>query len=66
MSIDFPRAWEIARAAPAEQHHQQCSFRQTSGAVLCDCAVVNEHPEYLDDVLQTRGGVPFQTPANTS
>ena len=60
MSVDFPRAWEIARATPMEQHHPECSFRQTSGAILCDCAVINEHPEYLDDVLQTAGGIPYQ------
>jgi len=66
MSIDFPRTWEIARAASMEQHHPECSFRQTRGAILCDCAVINEHPEYLDDVLQTAGGVVYQGKAPSS
>jgi hypothetical protein len=56
VSVDFPRAWEIARAAPAERHHPECSFRQTGGAILCDCAVVNNHPETLADQLHTAGG----------
>ena len=52
MSVDFPRAWQIARATPAEDHDPRCSYAQTSGAILCDCRVLTEHPEYLDDVLQ--------------
>jgi hypothetical protein len=59
MSIDFPRAWQIARASNMEEHHEQCSYRQTEGVVLCDCDVIHEHPEYLDDILQTENGVPY-------
>ena len=44
--MDFPRAWEIARAAPLDKHHERCSFRQTGGALLCDCEVLTKHPEY--------------------
>jgi hypothetical protein len=60
--MNFPRAWEIARAAPAGEHDPRCSYAQTSGALLCDCHVVYKHPEYLDDVLQGSGGVPVVTP----
>lgn len=56
MSVDYPRAWEIARATAAEAHHPQCSFRVSKGGILCDCAVLIEHAEYKDDVLQTAGG----------
>lgn len=66
MSVDFPRAWEIARATPMEQHDPKCSYRQLGGGgLLCDCAVLTQHPEYLDDVLQTAGGVPYQRKAAT-
>jgi hypothetical protein len=44
--MDFPRAWEIARAVAPEYHHNRCSYNTTSGALLCDCAVLTEHPEY--------------------
>ena len=46
MSVDFPRAWEIARSVPAEDHDPRCSYAQTSGALLCDCHVLTSHPEY--------------------
>ena len=52
MSIDFPRAWQIARSVPIEEHDHECSFRITTGALLCDCELITLHPEYLDDVLQ--------------
>ena len=58
MSVDFPRAWELARAAPLDSHDPRCSYARTSGALLCDCHVVYQHHEYLDDVLQGSGGVP--------
>jgi hypothetical protein len=45
-AIDFPRAWEIARAAPMAEHDPRCSFRQCDGAMLCDCPVLTAHPEY--------------------
>lgn len=44
--VDFPRAWQIARSVPPQQHpHPKCSFRQTDGALLCDCDVLYKHPE---------------------
>ncbi len=56
MSVDYPRAWEIARATRAENHHEDCSFAQTHGAILCDCDVLTEHPEFKDDILQMAAG----------
>lgn len=44
--VDFPRAWEISRSVPPDKHpHPKCSFRQTAGALLCDCSVLYKHPE---------------------
>lgn len=57
MACDFPRAWEIAKATPNADHHPDCSYRGTTGALLCDCAVLTGHPEYASEVLYTRGGV---------
>lgn len=52
--VDFPRAWEIARSVPPQEHpHPKCSFRQTGGALLCDCSVLMEHPEVTG---RTEGG----------
>ena len=56
MSIDFPRAWQIAQATQKKDHDPRCSFRVTDGALLCDCAIITEHPEYKDDILQTLDG----------
>ena len=44
--IDYPRAWEIARAVPMDGHHPRCSYRQCDGGMLCDCPVLTAHPEY--------------------
>lgn len=48
MALDFPRAWQIARAAPADAHHPKCSFAQTGGAFLCDlgCPVIADNAEF--------------------
>ena len=67
MSVDYPRAWEIARAVEPEYHHNKCSFNTTNGGILCDCDVLNKHPEALDDVLQTKGGKVFtQSPTDSA
>ena len=47
--MDFPTAWAIARRTPPEQHHPACSFNLTQGGLLCDCAVLYKHPQYLAD-----------------
>lgn len=49
MSVDFPRAWQISRAKPFEQHDERCSYRVAKGGFMCDCNVLWKHPEYLDD-----------------
>jgi len=54
MSVDFPRAWQIAHEAPMDKHVPLCSFRQTNGGVLCDCDVLYNHPEVKDDVMHTQ------------
>ena len=38
--IDFPKAWEISRSVPPEEHDPECSTAQTNGAILCDCFVL--------------------------
>ena len=45
--MDFPRAWEIARATPVTDHHVDCSYYQAG--MLCDCKVLTDHPEYKKD-----------------
>lgn len=61
MSLDFPRAWQIAKASDMEDHHPKCSYLQTQGGILCDCDVINKHPEFLDkSVLFGKDGIPFQ------
>lgn len=52
MTVDYPRAWQIARTKPASKHHRKCSYRVTSGCVLCDCDVLMKHPDVLDSVMQ--------------
>ena len=47
--MDFPRAWEIVKETPVEQHNPECSYAQTNGALLCDCEVLTQHPEYIAD-----------------
>lgn len=58
MSMDYPRAWQLARSVALVEHEEMCSFRQTTGGVLCDCRVITEHTEYKDDVLHGMDGVP--------
>ncbi len=54
--VDFPRAWEIARAVPVDQHHPRCSYTQTKGGILCDCHVLFDHAEYISLLRHTAGG----------
>lgn len=54
--MDYPRGWQITRESPMEAHHEKCSWRTHS--MLCDCAVLTKHPEYLDDVLHGLDGLP--------
>ena len=56
MSVDFPRAWEIARSVPWKRHNPKCSFHISKGGLLCDCHVLFNHPDYLDDVMHGEVG----------
>ena len=57
MSLDFPRAWQIAGQTDSAYHHNDCSYNKTSGALLCDCNIINKHPEMLDkSILYTTDG----------
>lgn len=58
MAIDFPRAWELARAALGHIHHPRCSYRQSSGALLCDlaCPAIADTPEFRCPALHGSGG----------
>jgi hypothetical protein len=47
--MDFPAAWAISQATPPAQHDPRCSTAQTNGAVLCDCHVLTDHPDYIAD-----------------
>jgi hypothetical protein len=64
MSVDFPRAWQISQSASMKKHHPKCSYRQTDGALLCDCDVLYKHPELVDDILQTLDGVVIDDKGN--
>jgi hypothetical protein len=52
--IDIPTAWELTRATPKDQHHEQCSYRVA--AMLCDCAAfrVMEHVSGLLRAAEAR------------
>lgn len=62
MALDFPRAWQLARAAAITDHSPQCSFVVSDGGVLCDCHVLYQHQEYLDKFhLYSAEGVIYYT-----
>ena len=58
MALDYPRAWQIARAAPLEAHHPQCSYVQFSGGFLCEtgCPVLADHSEFLCPAMHGTDG----------
>ena len=45
---DFPTAWEIIRKTNPEHHHEKCSYRQTAGGMLCDCAAIVSFCETIE------------------
>ena len=58
VSINYPRAWELAGEIDLAVHHPKCSYRQTSGALICDCHVLYQHPETLAlGIMYGAGGV---------
>ena len=65
MSVDFPRAWQIAKATPYGQHHPQCSYRTARGGFLCDCEVLWKHPEVTDDEFTGVDGKVIEQKANS-
>lgn len=57
MSVDYKRAWEIAKATAPEFHAEDCPYRTMQGAIICNCHVLNEHPEQKDaENIYTKGG----------
>jgi hypothetical protein len=59
--IDFPTGWRIVKEQPLE-HHAECSFVTTGGAMLCDCAAmpvewarraIEQEPEREAEIQQT-------------
>jgi hypothetical protein len=58
VSIDFPRAWELARSTAPEDHHPECSYAVTGGAFVCDliCPVISENREFGCEAMHSRGG----------
>lgn len=58
MSVDFPRAWQIAKSADINEHDEKCSFFITQGGLLCDCHILSTHPESKDNILQGENGIP--------
>ena len=63
MSLDFPRAWELARAAAPEAHHPECSYMQSNGGLLCDlaCPVIADAAEFQCGALHGKGGKVVET-----
>lgn len=38
--MDIPTAWAFVRQSTMADHHEACSYRRTTGAILCDCTVL--------------------------
>lgn len=56
MSVDYQRAWQITEKSRMDGHDPECSWRVT-GYLLCDCDVLEKHPETLDTKhLYTKDG----------
>jgi hypothetical protein len=54
MSVDFPRAWQIAGEVDKGAHHPKCSYAY---GLLCDCDVLTKNPEYLSKDFFGKDGV---------
>jgi len=48
MAVNYPRAWQLIEGTPFEIHHPNCSYVTSEGCILCDCDVLEKHPETLD------------------
>lgn len=47
--LDIATAWAIARRSQPTDHHERCSYRVTSGGLLCDCGLVEARWQGLPD-----------------
>lgn len=56
MPVDYPRAWQIARSVSFEKHQEECVYRLTEGAGLCDCKIIYAHPEQRCPALHITDG----------
>jgi len=54
MSIDFPRAWQLAHQSKPEDHDKNCSYINPGG-FLCDCAYLHNHPDQQADIFYGEG-----------
>jgi hypothetical protein len=48
--MDYPMAWAFVATTKPEDHHPQCSWRTTGGALLCDCHILQNEYERLAKV----------------
>lgn len=55
--MDFPRAWQLARASQNSDHDPRCSWIVGEHGLLCDCHVLTKHPEYEQNT--TVDGEPY-------
>ena len=60
MSVDWPRGWEIAKSVPFKKHHPECSYRVTKGCIICDCDILNKHPEMKSCTFYGSKGIPIK------
>ena len=64
MSVNFPRAWQIARSVPISTHNSKCSYFISKGGILCDCEVLTTNLEYTNNMLlYGRDGVVLAPPS---
>jgi len=40
VAMDFPAGWAFVRGTLPESHDVRCSWRVTTGVLLCDCRVL--------------------------
>lgn len=55
--MDFPTAWQLLKTTALLEHHPDCSYRQMSRGVLCDCDVIRrlEADKRIDDLERQLG-----------
>lgn len=52
--MDFPTAWNFVRQTKPEQHHEDCSWRNYGGALLCDCHVLSDEYKRRESALSEK------------